>query len=394
MTPRRDGVIVLLGALTFLAPLSIDISLPGLPAVARALAAPPAEMQWTLSAFILMFGVGQLVLGPASDRYGRRPVLLAALAIFALAAVACAEAGGVRTLIALRLLQGFTACAGTVCAFATVQDLWPGRTASAPRQAVLSGINNLAPIVAPLIGAALLLTFGWRSLYGVLAVAGALLFVAVLLWLPETASRTASGLGARYRRVLALPRTARLAALVFTMFGGYFAMISGSPFVLVTQMRLGPAEFAAAFAINAVTALAGSVGAGVASVRWGPERVLAGGVGIVLAAGLANALAGAFAAGPLSFVATMSLYALGFGAAIPGAYAAALAHSGADSGVASGILGAALAIGGACGSALAGALGLEPSLGVGLTAAGSAALAAGFYAASRERAEPADPAPG
>jgi DHA1 family bicyclomycin/chloramphenicol resistance-like MFS transporter len=108
--------LVLLGSLMMLPPLSIDISLPGLPTIARALAAPPALIQSSLSAFIFAYGAGQLALGPLSDRYGRRPVLLWGLSLYALAGIGCTLVTGAGVLVALRLLQGLGACAGTVCA--------------------------------------------------------------------------------------------------------------------------------------------------------------------------------------------------------------------------------------------------------------------------------------
>ncbi len=205
--------LVLLGALTMLPPLSIDISLPGLPLIARALNATPALLQWTLSAFVLAFGIGQLVLGPLSDRVGRRPVLLSGMALFTLAGIGCTLATDARMLVALRLLQGVGACAGTVCARAIAQDLSSDRAGATFRQAVLSAVNSFAPVIAPLLGAAILLTLGWRHLYSVLAIVGVILFVMVAAVLPETSPRVASDVASAYRRVLQLPRTLGLALL-------------------------------------------------------------------------------------------------------------------------------------------------------------------------------------
>src|ERR1019366_8888686 len=123
-----------------------------------------------LSAFILAFGVGQLVLGPLSDRYGRRPVLIWGLALYALTGIACTLVADARVLVALRLLQGLGACAGTVCARAIAQDLSTDRAGATFRQSVLASVNSFAPVIAPLLGAVVLATLGWRSLYGVLAV--------------------------------------------------------------------------------------------------------------------------------------------------------------------------------------------------------------------------------
>src|ERR1700722_2876859 len=173
------ALVILLGALTMLPPLSIDVSLPGLPLIAQSLHAPGSTIAWTLSAFVLAFGAGQLALGPLSDRYGRRPVLLYGLAVFAFLAVACAFVTNVYVLVALRFIQGVAASAGTVCARAIVADITSDRAKATSLQAYISVTNSLAPILAPIAGVVILAFFGWRWLYAGLAVAGVALILAV-----------------------------------------------------------------------------------------------------------------------------------------------------------------------------------------------------------------------
>ncbi len=169
----------LLGAQSALPPLSIDISLPALPALGAALGTSAGAAEWTLSAFLLGFGFGELILGPASDRLGGRPVLIAGLVVYALAGAAAAAAPSIGMLVLLRLLQGFGACAGVVISRAAVRDVFEGAEAVS-RQSLLSATATLAMLLAPMLGAVLLGSFGWRAVYGALAVAGV-----VLSWQPR-----------------------------------------------------------------------------------------------------------------------------------------------------------------------------------------------------------------
>ena len=140
---------LLLGAQSTLPPLSIDVSLPALPALGAALGTSAGAAQWTLSSFLLGFAFGQLLLGPASDRLGRRPVLIASLVVYALAGAAAAAAPSIGALILLRLLQGFGACAGVVVSRAVVRDVFEGAEAVS-RQSFLSAIATLAMLLAPM----------------------------------------------------------------------------------------------------------------------------------------------------------------------------------------------------------------------------------------------------
>ncbi|HEV2740371.1 MAG TPA: multidrug effflux MFS transporter [Candidatus Elarobacter sp.] len=386
--PLANGVafVVLLGALTTLPPLSIDVSLPGLPAIARALGASSGAMQQSLAVFVFAFGAGQLVVGPLSDRYGRRPVLLAGLAVFTLAGLACTFANGAATLLLARFVQGLGACAGTLSARAIVQDVSPDRERAASLQAYVSAVTSVAPIVAPLLGAVILATLGWRSLYGVLAVAGGLLIAAVYVRLPETSPRTAArGLSA-YARALRRPRTLPLAAVVAFGFGAYFTLISGSPFALVAQMHVASGPYAVAFALNACALLAGAFATGRLVQRIGAERLFAWGMGLLLLAAAVACAVDVFAPSPIAFTAAFMLFAFAFGIANPSAYAAGLAGAGADAGTTSAILGSTQMIGGAVASAVAAALPFPPSAGVGITVLAAALVSAGAYVLSRRAA--------
>jgi DHA1 family bicyclomycin/chloramphenicol resistance-like MFS transporter len=378
----RDVPTLLLGALAFLAPFAVDVSLPGLPTIATAIRAPGGLMQWTLSAYVLATGVGQLVWGPISDRYGRRPVILIGLVLYATSALGCAVVHDVAILILLRFVQGIGACAGYVCAVAIVQDLPLPENERVSRQATIGSVTNIGPLVAPVAGVAILEFFGWRALYAAPALLGLGALAAVMLVLPETSPRMGGTAVERYRRVLALPRAWPYAWMTFTFFGAYFAMIGGSPFALVTQLHLSTRQFAGAFTLEALCALIGSFAASRLALRIPAEPLLAGAIALGAAAALANGITGIAFVSPAAYVATMSVFAFAFGVALPSAYSLVLADAGPDAGVASGVLGAALSFGGAVGGTLSGALPFAPTVRIGLVAAVAACAAALCYRAS------------
>jgi len=381
--PGGAWFLVMIGTLTMLPPLSIDISLPGLPQIASALGATPALLQWTLSAFVLAFGVGQLVLGPLSDRYGRRPVLLWGLSLYALAGLGCTLATDARLLIGLRLLQGLGACAGTVCARAIAQDLSHDRAGATFRQSILTAVNSLAPVIAPLLGAAILVTLGWRQLYGLLAIVGLILVVMVAVALPETSPRIASELLGAYRRVLRLPRTIGLAVLVGASFFSYFALIAGSSFALIEQLHVTSTQFAFAFAINASAFIIAASLSGWLARKVNPEILLACGAGIVLTAAVLTWAVDTYAPSVVAFVATWTLYAFGIAFTLPGSMATVLVAARRDAGLAAGLLGAAQMLGGAAGSTLSGALPFVATTSLGLVALIGGTIGAAGYVFSK-----------
>jgi DHA1 family bicyclomycin/chloramphenicol resistance-like MFS transporter len=367
---RTSGAwfLVMLGSLTMLPPLSIDISLPGLPLIARTLGSPPALLQWTLSAFILAFGAGQLILGPLSDRYGRRPVLLWGLGLYALAGISCTLVNDARLLVALRLLQGFGACAGTVCARAVAQDLSTDRAGATFRQAILTSVNSFAPVIAPLLGAVILATLGWRALYGVLAVVGVVLVALVAVLLPETSPRIAHPVWGAYRRVLQLPRTLGLMLLVGGSFFGFFSLISGSPFALIAQLHLTSTQFAIAFAINSLSFIVAAALSARLVRTLDPEILFGSGVAFTLVATILAFVVDTYFPSVVGFIATWSLYAFGVAFTTPGAFGALLSTARKDAGLAAGLIGATNMLGGALGGTLSGARSGLPTTTLGLFA--------------------------
>ena len=238
---RRQHVpvelVLLIGALSAFAPLSIDMYLPGLPAIATELGASPAEVQLTLTACLIGLALGQLVSGPLSDTYGRRRPLLVGLALYTVASLLCAAAPTVWTLVAARLLQGLGGAAGIVIARAVVRDHYSG-SAAARFFALTMLVNGLAPILAPIIGGQLLLITTWQGIFLVLAGIGAILFLVAALRLAESLppERRRSGrLGdvARSYRGLLGDRGFMSYVLASALaFAAMFAYISASPFVV------------------------------------------------------------------------------------------------------------------------------------------------------------------
>ena len=393
MTPQSRGFVVLLSAITALAPLGIDTSLPALPIMARALRTSDETIQATLGAFMLAFAFGQLVVGPLSDRFGRRPVVVTGMAIFALAGALCTVASDGRLLVAARFVQGFGACAGAVVGRAIIRDIYTERTRAAQMQAYAAAISGIVPMLAPLLGAALL-PLGWRAIYAALFGAGMLLLAVTAVWLPESltvraASARIGPVFANYRRFLALPRSAALCVLVACSFAGLFAFISGSPFVLVRELGLSNTDYGIAFAVSSGSILAGSYSAAVLAHRIGSERMLAGAAIVAALAGSAVAARSVFAPqapAAWQFVALMAGYAFTFGVIVPNAFAAALERAGAMAGLGAGMLGASQMLGGSLGSMVNGILPFKPHVGVGLSVGIAGLGVAAAYAWSRHGA--------
>jgi DHA1 family bicyclomycin/chloramphenicol resistance-like MFS transporter len=257
------GLVTLLGALTALGPLAIDMYLPSLPAIGADLHASASETQSTVAAFLAGMALGQLVYGPASDRFGRKPPILLGLAIYVAAAAGCAFAVSAPALIGLRFLQALGACAGAVVSRAVVRDRFD-HADTARMLSLMTLIMGLAPIFAPLLGGALLGVAGWRSIFGFMTVIGAVVGVTVLLRLQETRSpETAAHARSEHplRAYLSLLRNRRLVgyATAAALNGAtLFTYISSSPDLLIGAYHISPAAFGWVFGLNGVGVIGAS----------------------------------------------------------------------------------------------------------------------------------------
>ncbi|MFG2724879.1 multidrug effflux MFS transporter [Streptomyces canus] len=370
---RRTGLLVtlLLGGLTATPPLAMDMYLPSLPEVTDALHAPAATVQLTLTACLLGMALGQLVVGPMSDRWGRRRPLLAGLVVYVVATALCAVAPTVEFLVGFRLAQGLAGAAGIVIARAVVRDLYDG-VAMARFFSTLMLIGGVAPIVAPLIGGQILRVTDWRGVFVVLTVIGALLAALVWARLPETlpaAERHTGGVGEALhsmRRLLAdLPFTGYLLTGGFA-FAALFAYISASPFVIQEIYGASPQTFSLLFGVNSVgLVIVGQINGKVLVGRVSLDRVL--GVGLLIVTAAATALllmaTGAFGEVGLAPVAA-ALFVLmsAMGVTLPNAQSLALLRTKHSAGSASALLGTSSFLIGAIASPLVGMAGEDTAV--------------------------------
>jgi MFS transporter, DHA1 family, multidrug resistance protein len=262
---RRPGLafVIVLGSLTAFGPISIDMYLPGLPAMAKGFHSSASAAQLTLTACLVGLALGQLLAGPLSDRLGRRPPLLLGIAAYSVSSLLCALSPSVEVLTVLRLVQGLTGAAGIVISRAVVRDLYSGR-AAAGFFSVLMLVNGLAPILAPVIGGQLLKVTSWRGVFVALAAIGAAMLLSTATVLRETLPperRTAHGLRQTLGTMGALGRDGVFIGYALAAglaVGSMFCYIAGSPFVLEDIYGLSPQLFSAVFAVNACGIVAAS----------------------------------------------------------------------------------------------------------------------------------------
>ena len=284
--PTSFAFTVLLAGMTALPALSIDMSLPALPILQQRFAVGAGEAGLTLSLFMAGFAASQLVLGPLSDRIGRRPVLLGAVGLYTLGALLCALSPSMALLNASRLLQGAGAAGGVAMALAVVRDLFSGAAARV-KLSYVAVVVGIAPIVGPTIGALLLAVAHWRAIFALHAAAGLAVALAVTLGLRETRPGVAArpGVLASYVRMLTHRRAMWSAVVNGMSFGCLFSYISGSPLLFMGALKVSTSTYGLLFACTAASITLGSWLNGVLTARRVPARTL-------LAIGLFVAVAG------------------------------------------------------------------------------------------------------
>uniref|UniRef100_UPI0015F024E9 multidrug effflux MFS transporter n=1 Tax=Streptomyces shenzhenensis TaxID=943815 RepID=UPI0015F024E9 len=347
-------------------PLAMDMYLPSLPEVTRSLHAPAATVQLTLTACLAGMALGQLAVGPMSDRWGRRRPLLTGLAVYVVATALCALAPDVETLVAVRLVQGLAGAAGIVIARAVVRDLYDG-VAMARFFSTLMLVSGVAPVVAPLIGGQILRVTDWRGVFVVLTVVGALLAALVWVRLPETlppAGRHAGGAAAAVRAMRALladpPFTGYMLAGGFA-FAALFAYVSASPFVIQEIYGASPQTFSLLFGLNSVgLVIAGQVNGKVLVGRVSLDKVLGTGLVVTVLAATALLLMSAGLLGPVGLApvaAALFVLMSAMGLTLPNAQTLALLRTRHAAGSASALLGTTSFLVGAVASPLVGIAG-------------------------------------
>ncbi|MBZ5502547.1 MAG: multidrug effflux MFS transporter [Acidobacteriia bacterium] len=266
MKIRTDsvGFIVLLGACAAMPPLSVDMGQPAISPIARALLSTPAAVAYALSLFMLGFATTPVVFGPISDRYGRRPVLLAGCILFGGASWGCALAHSMTAFMICRLIQGAGAGVGTMLALAIIRDVFEGAMARA-RLSYMSVLSSLAPMIAPTLGVWILTVSGWRSIYGALGTLGVILIVAVTLGLDESApparrqSLAPRQLLANYATVLGSGTFRNYALVSALMTGCLFAYIAASPLLLINALGASLRLYGLLFACTSFGIMAGAM---------------------------------------------------------------------------------------------------------------------------------------
>jgi MFS transporter, DHA1 family, multidrug resistance protein len=388
--------VLVLGSLTAFGPLSIDMYLPGLPAMSRSFDASASAAQLTLTACLIGLALGQLLAGPLSDRLGRRRPLLLGVAAYSVASLFCAVAPSVHVFTLLRLVQGLAGAAGIVISRAAVRDMYSGVEA-ARFFSILMLVNGLAPILAPVIGGQLLKITSWRGVFVTLAAIGGVLLIGAGAAFHETLAperRRSDGLRATLATMRALCRDTVFMGYALTCglsFAAMFCYIAGSPFVLEDIYGISPQVFSAVFAANACGIVAASQINHRLLARYSPLALLrvallagaAGGVvlfSLVLVGGL-----GVWAVLVPLFVVVSSV-----GIVMPNSTALALTDHPDTAGSASALLGMLQFAVGAAAAPLVGVAGKDTAVPM---AAMIAALSVGALAAmgalARRRATPA-----
>jgi len=368
-----------LGLLASLGPLCIDLYLPALPEMAGELNTSTATAQLSLTAGLLGLGVGQLIFGPYSDKLGRMRPLLVSLALLLFASLWCALAPNIDQLLIARLLQGLAGAGGAVISRAIARDLYSGHELTR-FFALLMLVNGLAPIVAPVLGGAMLQFMDWRGIFGVLAGIAVLLFTLASLKLSESLPaerRSQGGILAMLQSLGGLLTQRQFMGLCLTqgfVMAGMFAYIGASPFVLQQIYGLSPQMFSLCFAINGVGLIISAQISSRLSIHWGERKVLKGGLTLAAVSSLLLLLAASLHAPLVLLLVPLFFSVAVIGIVGPTASSLAMQSQGDKAGSASALIGVSMFALGACSVPLTG-LGGTSSVSMALTIVGCYAIA-------------------
>lgn len=344
-TGRRVVYIILLGALTALGPFTIDLYLPAFPVLQQDFQTTAAAIQLTLTGTMIGFALGQLIVGPLSDKVGRRRPLLAVTALHVIASIGAALAADLTLLAIARVLMGMGAAAGGVVAMAIVRDLFGGRrlVVMLSRLALVSGV---APVIAPLIGSALLAVMPWRGIFVVLAVYGAVMLVSAIALVPETlpkARRGANG-GAtvlqRYRSVFSDRVFIGVLIIGGMTFSGLFSYLSSSSFLFQEGYGFDAQQYGMLFAVNSLGVVLGVQTASRLAARFGPQWVLAFSTATLVLASAAIIVFDQLGLGLWPTMAALFVFMTACGFTFPCVQVLALDRHGKAAGTAASIIGA------------------------------------------------------
>lgn len=374
-------LILILGSLTALGPFSIDMYLPGFPAIARDLNTTAAKVSQTLSGYFVGISLGQLLYGPLLDRFGRKKPLFIGLAVYILASAGCAVANSVEQLIILRIIQAVGSCAATVASVAMVRDLFPV-SENAKVFSLLLLVVGFSPMIAPTVGGYVTDAFGWHAVFMILTVMGVAILAATMLWLPDsykpdkTLSLKPKPIISNFLEVLREPQFYTYSITGAIAFAGLFAYVSGSPIVFMEVFKIDGKVYGWIFAFLSV----GFIGSGQVNTlmlrRFTSEQIV--NVALICQAIIGLTFLGAALSGMLTLTSTLVflfLFLCCVGYTFPNAAALSLAPFTRNAGSASALMGA-FQMGAGTLISIAISLFEEPSLIPMVTAmAGSATLA-------------------
>lgn len=359
--PPKTPPIIALMAISALNAFAVNVILPALPALQHEFEADYGRVQLILSIYLASMAVSQIFIGPLSDRFGRRPVLLVGFSIFTVASVVAAFATDIDTVILMRVVQGSTSSVGLVLGRAIVRDLYDRRQAASKLGYVTMGLA-VAPMLAPLCGGLLHEGLGWRSIFWALAAAGAGCLIVTRFKVPETnlARTTSLSLGTMIRDFGKLCREWEF--VLFTIcssltMGAFFSYLGGVPYVSIHVLGISPIEYGLWFSLMAIGYSLGAFLSGRFAERLGVARMILVGTGLAVGTvGLAIALAAAGAIHPAALFLPMGVMGVSNGLTLPSAITGAISVRPEIAGAAAGLSGAAQIGTGAFLSALTGAI--------------------------------------
>jgi DHA1 family bicyclomycin/chloramphenicol resistance-like MFS transporter len=313
----------MLAALATLGPFSIDAYLPAFSGIQASLNASPLEIQQTLSAYLFAFGLMFLFHGALSDSFGRRPVILVALAVYTIASIGAALSGSIHALIIWRVVQGLSVGAGMVVGRAMIRDLY-GTEDAQRLMSMVTLFFGLAPAIAPVIGGWLFESLGWRSIFWFLTAVGTTLIVAGWIRLPETLAESHRqpfhpiALLKGYEEVGIHRRFLLLSLVVGFNFNAFFLYIVSAPVFLGEHLHLGPQEYAWLFMPMIVGIMTGSQLSGRAAGKHAPTQTVKRAYGFMIAASLVNLVYALLLPPSLPWaVIPIMVYGVGFAMAMP-----------------------------------------------------------------------------
>lgn len=388
--PPTRGVVSLLAALAAIGALSTNIILPSFPAIKAGLGVSDAQLGLTLSVFFIVFAVGQLIVGPLSDRYGRRKLVIGGLILFAAGGVLCGLASNIAVLILGRAVQAAGVCAASVLARAIARDLFDGETLAKVLAMVIVAMAA-APGFSPLLGSVTEQFIGWRMTFVAVSAVGLILALWYAVRLPEThamSKRAPLAVGpvlAAYASLLRDARFMRPATVVACATGGLFGFFAAAPLVLIGTLGLSSLQLGLFFAASVPVVFAAGLLIPRLSGRWGPQRTLQFALTLALIGGaLIWGVAVLAPASLAAFAIALCVFLFGMGMANPLGTALSLAPFAAQAGAASAMLGFMQMSGAALGAMFVTKLGnVPPMAALGLVIAAAQVIAIAVFALLR-----------